>query len=224
MNKPTEPAPLTDNMTVPDEAGAQNAAAASEGAATTPESSTQEAQEATVTLASAEYEELLKKAERAEQLHEALLRKTADYENFRRRSLKEKEDLRLRHIAVMDVLAVADNLERAMQAVTVAGADEAILQGMSMVHDQLLAILQRKGIERIQAVDQPFDPMLHEAIMTVEDPQRPPNTVTAEVQAGYRCGDQILRHSRVVVTRRPITQEASETGTTPPETMQEEQS
>lgn len=149
---------------------------------------------------------------RVEEYHNALRQKAADYENLRRRTAREKAELHARLLPIEDLLHVLDNLERALAAAEPKGDCQSLLDGVRMTRDQALDALRRKGVERIPALDQPFDPLVHEAVSTIVDPTRPAGTVCAELQPGYRFGDLVLRHSRVVVAQAPP-QPAPDTGT-----------
>jgi molecular chaperone GrpE len=154
-------------------------------------------------------------AERDE-LHGRLLRVTADLENFRRRALKERSEvLQYGHQnLVKDLLSTVDNLERASEhARKSGGADlENLLQGVELVRRQLWATLTKHGVTVIEALGQPFDPGLHEAIAQVPSETAAPNTVLEELEKGYRLRDRLLRPARVVVATAPETRSAATAG------------
>lgn len=126
------------------------------------------------------------------------LRLAAEYDNYRRRSQKEKEsawaDSKAETAAAF--LPVYDNLERALKQET---ADEAYKKGVEMTMNQLKEVLSKLGIEEIPALGQPFDPNLHNAVMHVDDENAGENTIVEVFQAGFRNGDKVIRFSMVKV-------------------------
>jgi molecular chaperone GrpE len=138
-----------------------------------------------------------------ETLTDKYLRLAAEYDNFRRRSQKEKEGLYADSIAlvVKEMLPVIDNLERAGLAVDQYEHEDArkIAEGIAMIQKQAEQALTRLGVCRIACEGQPFNPDLHEGVMHVEDDQYGPSTVVAELQSGYRRDDRVIRHSMVKV-------------------------
>jgi len=149
-----------------------------------------------------EFDARTKELEEARDRH---LRLQAEFENFRRRTLKERqESLQYGHQnLVKDLLAVVDNLERAVEhAQQNSGADlQGILQGVELVQRELLAALGKHGVKRIEAADQPFDPAYHEAMGQVATDAVAPNTVVQVLQTGYLLNDRMLRPARVMVAR-----------------------
>lgn len=145
--------------------------------------------------------------EEAAQFKDKLLRTLADFDNFRKRSRREVDDARRsgRDHLLKELLPVFDNLERAVEHALRAGSSETdwkgLGEGISLVIRQLKDTLGRMGIERIEALGQAFDPALHEAIQQLETNDHPPGTVAAEVQAGYREGDRLVRPALVVVAK-----------------------
>ena len=127
-----------------------------------------------------------------------LLRLTAEYANFRKRSDKEKGDTYAYATGktVEAFLPVFDNLERALKQET---ADEAYKKGVEMTMTQLRSVLEKLGITEIPALGQPFDPTLHNAVMHVEDESLGENTVAEVFQAGFKLGDKVIRFSMVKV-------------------------
>lgn len=157
--------------------------------------------------------------EEAAQFKDKLLRTLADFDNFRKRTRREVEDARRlgRDHLLKELLPVFDNLERAVEhALKGAAGDnewKGLGEGISLVVRQLKDTLGRLGIERIEALGQAFDPALHEAIQQLETDDHPPGTVAAEVQAGYREGDRLVRPALVVVAKaKSPTVEASSEG------------
>jgi molecular chaperone GrpE len=131
-----------------------------------------------------------------------LMRVQADYENYKRRVQKEKEDLAVyaNQKLLLNLLPVLDNLERAMAAPAAPG-DEKLRQGVELTARSFRDILAREGLSPIEAVGQSFDPNIHEAVMTVESAEHPDGTVVLEFQKGYRLGDRVIRPSMVQVSK-----------------------
>lgn len=148
---------------------------------------------------------LARATEEAQRLRDQLLRTAADFDNFRKRSRREIEDAvrRAREDALRDLLPVFDNLERAAAAAGSASTVESVAEGVQLVLRQFLDTLGRVGVTRIQALGQPFDPTVMEAIQQVETSEHPPGAVAAEVQPGYSMGDRLLRPALVVVAKAP---------------------
>lgn len=122
----------------------------------------------------------------------------AEYDNFRRRSVKEKSDAysNAKADAAQAFLPVYDNLERALQQGT---EDEAFLKGVEMTMTQLKQVLEKLGIQPIECVGQPFDPKFHNAVMHVEDPELGENVVKACFQTGFIMGEKVIRFAMVQV-------------------------
>ena len=131
-------------------------------------------------------------------LSDKFLRLAAEYDNYRRRSQKEKEsawsDAKADTAAAF--LPVYDNLERALKQET---ADEAYKKGVEMTMTQLKEVLAKLGIEEIPALGEPFDPNLHNAVMHVEDEGAGENTIVDVFQTGFRSGDKVVRFAMVKV-------------------------
>lgn len=141
----------------------------------------------------------------ATRLKDQLLRALADFDNFRKRSRREIEDAqkRGREDVIRELLPVFDNLERAVLHAGQANDAKAVADGVNMVLKQFVDTLGKIGIQRINAVGQPFDPARHEAIQQIETAEHPAGSVVAEVQPGYAMGDRLLRASMVVVAKPP---------------------
>ncbi len=135
--------------------------------------------------------------------YERFLRTAAELDNFRKRKEREVNDLRkyANQNLLRELLNVVDNLERAIDATRDPGNTEGLVEGVDMTLKELLKIFERAGVTPIEAVDQPFDPNLHEAVMQEENPDVPENTVIRELQKGYQIHDRLLRPAMVVVSR-----------------------
>lgn len=128
-----------------------------------------------------------------------LLRLQADFDNFRRRSAKEREEISavVTQNFCKDMLPLLDNFERAMAAET--KDVEAFQKGVEMIFTQFQEILKKNGLEHIEAVGQKFDPNFHQAVMRVEDPDKEDDTVAQELQKGYMVKGRVIRPSMVQV-------------------------
>ena len=136
-------------------------------------------------------------------LSERLLRMQADFDNFRQRAQREKDEARqfANQSLIERQLPVLDNFEMALAAAK--DADPAIRDGVQMIYDQLLGILRESGVETIDAVGEEFDPNLHEAISQQETAEVEPGMVVEQVQRGYRLNERLVRPARVVVAKAP---------------------
>ncbi len=135
------------------------------------------------------------------------LRVAADLENFRKRALKDREEAH--HFGhqnlVKDLLPSVDNLQRAVDHARKSGEESAsgLLEGVELVLRELHSVLSKHGVTPIEALGQPFDPALHEAMAQVPDGSQPPGTVVEVFQRGYQLRARLLRPARVVVSKLP---------------------
>ncbi len=131
------------------------------------------------------------------------LRLMAEYDNFRKRTQKEREGIYQDSVASVarEWLPVVDNLGRAEQSAHAAEGEGArrIAEGVSMVLKQAAEALERLGIREIDCLGQPFDPQVADAVLHVEDESAGPSTVVEILQKGYMCGDRVIRHCMVKV-------------------------
>jgi molecular chaperone GrpE len=138
-----------------------------------------------------------------------LLRTLADMENMRKRTEREVTDARIYGISAFarDILGVADNMHRAMQALDDelrAKADDqlkALLDGVELTERELMNVLEKHGVKRIEPLNQKFDPNRHQAMFEVEDASVPSGTVVQVMQAGYLIGERVLRPALVAVSK-----------------------
>jgi len=136
--------------------------------------------------------------ERVKNEQDKYLRLAAEYDNFRKRSLKERDALRddIRSAAIAELLPVYDNLERALSAEC---SDEAFYKGVEMTMSQLKGIFENMGVSEIPAVGETFDPNLHNAVMHIDDEQYGVQEIVQQFQKGFKLGDKVIRHSMVQV-------------------------
>lgn len=142
-----------------------------------------------------------KKDEQIEDLNDRLRRQMAEFDNFRKRSEKEKSqmfDMGARSI-IEKVLPVVDNFERGLAAVPEDQKDDAFVTGMDKVYKQLMTEFDSIGVKPIEALGQEFNPDLHNAVMQVESDEYEPGVVAQELQKGYMYKDTVVRHSMVAV-------------------------
>ena len=133
------------------------------------------------------------------------LRTLADFENFRRRTAREREDWRrqAQEALLKEILPALDNFDRALAAPPARGSDPAFRTGVELIHREFLAALERLGVRPFVAVGQPFDPTRHEAVGRVERADVEDHTVVAEPLRGYLFQDRVLRPAQVVVAVPP---------------------
>ena len=142
-----------------------------------------------------------KKDEKIEELTDRLTRQMAEFDNFRKRTEKEKSQMY--EVGAKDIiekiLPVVDNFERGLDAVKEEDKEDPFVQGMEKVYKHLLTTLEGIEVKHIEAVGQPFDPNFHNAVMHVEDENFGENIVAEEFQKGYTYRDSVVRHSMVKV-------------------------
>ena len=143
-------------------------------------------------------------------LRDRSTRTLADFDNFRKRSERERQESKKYALVepLRDFLEIMDNLDLALAA---AGSADDLKRGVEMIHRQMADLLRRFGAQEVQALGQPFDPALHEAVSREEDPEVKAPTVTGEMRRGYRIHDRLLRPAMVKVSV-PATEPARPTG------------
>ena len=146
----------------------------------------------------------LKETANDEQLQQQLLRLQADFENFRKRTLREKAELSSQagKSMIIDILPVFDNLYRALEAGKQKGDIDKFIEGVDMIYSQFWDILQSKGVEYIDCKGKEFDPELHQAVMQQETKDEQDNIVLDEVQKGYLLNGKLIRPSMVLVSKK----------------------
>lgn len=141
-----------------------------------------------------------KKDEKIEELNDKVMRQMAEFENFRKRTEKEKTQMfEVGAKSIIEkILPVVDNFERGLAGVD-ENTEDPFAQGMQMVYKQLMTSLEEAGVTPIEAVGQEFNPDFHNAVMHVEDDNFGENEVVEELQRGYQYHDTVVRHSMVKV-------------------------
>ena len=144
-------------------------------------------------------EEEAKKAEEAES--ERYMRLMAEFQNFKRRVAREKSDIHAyaNEKIVGELLPVLDNFERALDTET---EDEGYAKGMQLIFEQLKTALNNAGLEEIKAMDEEFDPNVHNAVMTETIEEKEDGTITKVLQKGYKLKDKVVRPSMVAVNKK----------------------
>lgn len=152
--------------------------------------------------ASGSGEEAKRLQELADEYQGRALRVQADFDNFRRRTQKEKEELAQYATSklVGELLPVLDNFERAIATAPATPEFEAFNKGVNMIFQQLEGVLKSEGLAAMETVGQPFNPEYHQAIMQVESEEHEEGIVTEEVQKGYLLKDKVLRPAMVKVS------------------------
>ncbi len=144
------------------------------------------------------------KEKEAGETYDRLLRASAEFDNYKKRSSREMEEFRkfANQSLIKEMLSVVDNLELAMNSTDGHKAiDKDLLQGLEMTHKEILRVFDKFNVKPIDAKGQPFDPTFHEAVMQEETDDSPKNTVINELQRGYMIHDRLLRPSMVVVAK-----------------------
>lgn len=144
--------------------------------------------------------ELLEK--QIEEYKDKLLRKAAEFENYKRRS--ENDQLNLISYSgenlIIKLLPIIDDFERSLQHMENAKDVDSIRDGIKLVYDKFMKILEDQGVKKIEAVGEPFDVNYHEAVMQRKDDSVPAHTVLDELEKGYMYKDRVIRHTKVIVS------------------------
>jgi molecular chaperone GrpE len=168
---------------------------------TTPDEQTINGEEDPMKALEAKFEA---KEKEAEENYDRLLRLSAEFENYKKRSSREIEEFRkfANQSLIKEMLSVVDNLELAMNSTNGhKSIDKDLLQGLEMTHREILKVFEKFNVKPIDAKGQPFDPTFHEAVMQEETNDYAKNTVINEMQRGYMIHDRLLRPSMVVVAK-----------------------
>ncbi|WMW22317.1 nucleotide exchange factor GrpE [Methanolobus mangrovi] len=140
----------------------------------------------------------------AVELRDKLLRLTAEFDNFRKRSIREKEEYRKFAIEqmVIELLEVYDNFERALESAKQTDDISSVIKGVEMVFKQFAGILEKQGLQKIECKGAEFDPYLHEAMMHVDHPDHDDNTVVDVCKPGYYLHSKVIRPAMVTVSKK----------------------
>ncbi len=139
-----------------------------------------------------------------DELFGRLQRVSADYANFQKRVPKQVNDSVAyeKDKIIRSLLPILDNMDHLLKAHLTESPD-ALVQGVEIIYGHMLDTLKLHGVEQMQALGEPIDPMRHQAVMVREEPGKPADIVLEEIQKGYRTGDHIVRPARVVVSKAP---------------------
>ena len=145
-----------------------------------------------------EINEVQKKQEEIDEVTDRYKRVLAEFENFKKRSLKEREGLynSILSDVIEVILPVVDNLENASKVET---EDAKYKEGIELVLKQFKDVLSSKGVQEIKAIGETFDPSLHEAVSSIQDESKGEQEIVEEYRKGYKIGSKVIRHSMVVV-------------------------
>jgi len=148
--------------------------------------------------------QLAAKEQEAKENYDRLLRVSAEFDNYKKRTSRELEEFRkfANQSLIKELLSVVDNLELAMDSTNGHQTiDQGLLQGLQMTHKEILKVFEKFNVKPIEAKGQVFDPNFHEAVMQEETDEVEANTIVNELQKGYLINDRLLRPSMVVVAR-----------------------
>lgn len=200
LNEPSEEAGQDMSETAGDTAGPEEIEAGEDGSDAGDDAEEQASKSGKKTLFGKKNKKD-KKDEKIEELTDRLTRQMAEFDNFRKRTEKEKAamfEMGARDI-LEKILPVVDNFERGLAAIPEEAKGGSFATGMEMIYKQLMKMLEDAGVTPIEAVGKEFDPNFHNAVMHVEDENLGENVVAAELQKGYMYRSTVIRHSMVQV-------------------------
>lgn len=155
----------------------------------------------------------LETSEKAEkEAYDRFLRVSADFENFKKRSARERADFRkyANETLIRELLPVVDNLERALSSTVDNGNADGFVEGVDLTLREILKVFERFVVKPVEAIGKPFDPTFHQAVMREETDDQPDNTILRELQKGYTIHDRLLRPTMVVVSKIAAKEEVRE--------------
>ncbi len=160
----------------------------------------QKASEEEMALMQKELEEARMQTESA---IDKMLRLAAEFDNYKKRSAREYENIRkyASESLIKELLPIVDNFERAIQSANESKNFESFLEGVKLIFNQIINLLEKEGVIPIKAVGEQFDPNYHEAVMHVDSEEYPANVVTEEYQKGYILKDRVIRPAMVAVSK-----------------------
>lgn len=137
-----------------------------------------------------------------DQLRDRVLRLQADYDNFRKRTIRDQNEMAARANAgfLLQVLPIMDHFERGLREANAHKVDKAVVDGFQLIYDQFMGAFLNAGLAPIHAEGQAFDPNFHEAMAHIPSDEQPADTVVTETRRGYLLGDKLLRASQVIVS------------------------
>jgi molecular chaperone GrpE len=155
-------------------------------------------------------------AEAAAAESERYLRLAAEFDNYKKRTVREFEDILKRANArlLRDLIAIVDNFERALTVDPDQNDNAAYRKGVDLIYNQLLDLLKKESVTALETVGKPFDPNLHEALMQMESDEHDDGIICREILKGYSIDGKVLRHARVAVSRgRQVSDEKTNNNT-----------
>ncbi|CAN2049645.1 molecular chaperone GrpE [Candidatus Magnetomoraceae bacterium gMMP-1] len=152
---------------------------------------------------------LAEKEKELKESHDRLLRASAEFDNYKKRSKREMNDFRkfAYESIIKELLSVVDNLERALETPETKESDKSIIEGVDMTLKEMLKIFDKFSVKPIKSIGEPFNPAFHQAVMQEKSDEHPADTVIKEMQKGYMIHDRLLRPAMVVVSQGKITEE-----------------
>lgn len=137
-----------------------------------------------------------------EELKDRILRKSAEFENYKRRT--ENDQLNLLTYAaesfIVKLLPIIDDFERSLKHIESVNETDSLKEGMSLIYDKFIKLLDEQGVKKIESKGKPFDVNYHEAVMQQKAENVPPHTVLDEIECGYMYKDKVIRHAKVIVS------------------------
>ena len=159
------------------------------------------------TLSAEQFEELKARAAKADEYWDRLLRTTADFDNFKKRAARDRQDsIKFANESLMQrLIPVLDNFEMAQAAAQTTASDgvKSLQDGIAMIYQQLRGVLTDAGLEEVDASGKPFDPNFHEAVSQQESAEVPEGQVLQQLRKGYKLRERLLRPATVVVAKKP---------------------
>ncbi len=153
-------------------------------------------------------DDLKSRAAKAEENWERVLRTTADFENYKKRAAREREEATkfANESLIKKLVTVLDNFDMALAAAGTqpAEASQSLQTGVAMIHQQLRNVLQESGLEEVDAAGKKFDPNWHEAVSQQDSAEVPEGQVLQQLRKGYKLRDRLIRPATVVVARKPV--------------------
>ncbi len=140
-----------------------------------------------------------------EQVKDRLLRLQADFDNYRRRSLREKSEwsVTANESLIRELLPVVDHFELGLKTAQERPTEDAVRDGFRLVHEQLMGVLKRAGLQAVDVHEASFDPHLHEAVAQVPSAEQPVDAIVAQTRRGWKLGDKLLRPVQVILSSGP---------------------
>jgi molecular chaperone GrpE len=156
-------------------------------------------------LSAQQLEDLKARAAKAGENWDRLLRTTADFDNYKKRAAREKQDaVKFANESLLQkLIPIVDNFDMAMAAAGKSDNPESLREGIAMIYNQLRAALTEAGLEEINALGKTFDPTLHEAISQQESSDAPEGQVIQQLRKGYKLRERLIRPASVVIARKP---------------------